>query len=1585
MRSFVLTCCCLLGGLLFSQQNSLTSVGPAGGIINHLAGSTDDASILAVVRENKLYRSTDGGESWHSVPVGSSLSPQFTIHEITFHPTFPDTVLMATSGGLYRSADKGATWTLSTAFPSPTHSVQYAPANRSVLFGSDMNGVLRSNDGGKSWVSLKDNVYFGNRSIFRIAIHPGDAANFRVAVSTGFSDTSAIFFTPDGGQQWKQLTKNLPSGSARRIYAMKMDSTGLGMFHFRLLASTAGGVFALQSDQGDTAWQQLKNNTVPISGVITSAAFVYDRYNTVTKEHVFSFYLSSNGSEFDGKPQPYSVNNGLFKIDSKSGSILHPLFPPPVKRIFSETVDITGLFVPVQSNKGKLYLGTTAGVFVSIDSGQTWSAKNKGLNHSIVRNAVSLTAANGTTLTYAPVFGGGVIRSTDHGAEWSRASTGLSSPFVYSLAADHQRNILYAATPYTVYRTTNAGTLWLPMFTVDSAAVVQSRYFTTRKNDMSVRVSPKNPDFILMHSAAFGLRLSKNAGTTWTHIPLPGPIDTVDVPERIAFDPRDSLTIYAAGRGLYVSTNLGGSWRNISGNIPLDRSTINPTVNPRNPAEILLPSFVEGNDTFSASVYRTTDAGVSWEPANVSGVDAVYDPFDDRTIFVTGPDGFFGSTDGGKQWKNFSDSVQQKQYLLIDQHPSDRNRLYAGSESGLHTMQLFAVPALSIDTAQYYFGSLFIGKDSLRPIAVRNTGGTGRLTLRLVSLSDTVSFKYSGPALIDIAPGGSVTIPVRFFSATPGFKSAQFRWETNDPVKPLLSFILSGHSYNTDVFEKFTIDFGSVTVGRDSILPFAVNNTQGIKPVTVSFLGKSGDTAAFHYGGPKSFVIDSGGTTIIPLRFAARVSGERIGYFRFSTSDPRFPTVQYRLKGTGVAKNFLSRRILIDSSIGFVSPSGGTIADHYQILALSLRRADISVHYQKSGAYDGYHSLVFVRPNGAPPPTMIDSLQRYTGNGGTVVIIGDRSVDANAGVNTFFADSGWMTKFNQRTGIRFLSEQIIDTNYSAVGLSGVVTARPVRYSSLTYGVDSLVMYIPSGLFVDSTVTNAEPLFLANSPALFTVTEAGVPVNRIPRSVTAAVSRIGKGKLIAIADHDIWWNGIPDDTTKPLGVFGGKNLQFAFNIFGSIDQLIAQIQQKQQEAYEMLAVPYSFADSSVETLFKDLGKPNKVLWRMFGKYDQRRGYAEFPDNFRTIARGEGYWLITKNKVNMDLGTTSVQSAEDDFQITLHPGYNMIGNPFPYRVSWFDSFKEDSVETMLWSYTNGRYDTVSQTMEPFRGYWVKNRAATNKTIRISSVLVEEVENLSKQPERSMVDEPKEWIASIAVSAPGTSDQRNSIGALWNASDGIDPFDISEPPPAPGKFISLAFHHPEERLSSDIRTVNDDGYVWDAAVSHDLSGIPVTMTVGGNIPDNTNLRLYLIDMKEERIYDVSGGASVTYRTGKGEYMRRFRLIAGNEQFLHKHSNGIPLLPMEYSLSQNYPNPFNPETHIRYSLAHSGRVFIEIFNVLGQKVKILTNDFQPIGSYIVTWNGTDELNRAVSSGIYYYRITVNEFTAVKKMTFIK
>jgi len=88
----------------------------------------------------------------------------------------------------------------------------------------------------------------------------------------------------------------------------------------------------------------------------------------------------------------------------------------------------------------------------------------------------------------------------------------------------------------------------------------------------------------------------------------------------------------------------------------------------------------------------------------------------------------------------------------------------------------------------------------------------------------------------------------------------------------------------------------------------------------------------------------------------------------------------------------------------------------------------------------------------------------------------------------------------------------------------------------------------------------------------------------------------------------------------------------------------------------------------------------------------------------------------------------------------------------------------------------------------------------------------------------------------------------------------------------------------------------------------------------------------------------------------------------------------PSAFAVAQSAPNPFNPTTTISFTIPEAGNVNVDVFNVAGQKVDTLVNDFMDAGSHSVVWDGSNR-----SSGVYFYTVTSGEFSKTMKMTLLR
>ncbi len=155
-----------------------------------------------------------------------------------------------------------------------------------------------------------------------------------------------------------------------------------------------------------------------------------------------------------------------------------------------------------------------------------------------------------------------------------------------------------------------------------------------------------------------------------------------------------------------------------------------------------------------------------------------------------------------------------------------------------------------------------------------------------------------------------------------------------------------------------------------------------------------------------------------------------------------------------------------------------------------------------------------------------------------------------------------------------------------------------------------------------------------------------------------------------------------------------------------------------------------------------------------------------------------------------------------------------------------------------------------------------------------------------------------------------------------------------------------------------------------THSIAGI----SYAGMFPEGTNAgKVICLGFPFEAVYPAIIRDSL---------MKEISSFLFDEASAIKNNQGIP---SDYVLNQNYPNPFNPSTTISYYLPEIADVKIEIFNLLGERVKLWELQSQNQGAHSVKWNGKDSFGNTLPSATYICRMTSNEFSIANKMLLIK
>ena len=203
-----------------------------------------------------------------------------------------------------------------------------------------------------------------------------------------------------------------------------------------------------------------------------------------------------------------------------------------------------------------------------------------------------------------------------------------------------------------------------------------------------------------------------------------------------------------------------------------------------------------------------------------------------------------------------------------------------------------------------------------------------------------------------------------------------------------------------------------------------------------------------------------------------------------------------------------------------------------------------------------------------------------------------------------------------------------------------------------------------------------------------------------------------------------------------------------------------------------------------------------------------------------------------------------------------------------------------------------------------------------------------------------------------------------------------------------------------------VGDTLHFWARSVDYDENGnypdsIRVMYSANDSLPSGTWTELGRFMVPNPNPNDpnngytfYSFGAPATSVNGRfairycvvdgGLYGNNSDFIGIDEISIYRTNVGInPInsnVPGNYSLMQNYPNPFNPSTKINFAIPKAGLITVKVYNILGKEITTLVNENLPAGNYSVNFSGSN-----LTSGVYFYRLESNGYTATKKMLLTK
>ncbi|MCS6975204.1 MAG: T9SS type A sorting domain-containing protein [Cyclobacteriaceae bacterium] len=411
-------------------------------------------------------------------------------------------------------------------------------------------------------------------------------------------------------------------------------------------------------------------------------------------------------------------------------------------------------------------------------------------------------------------------------------------------------------------------------------------------------------------------------------------------------------------------------------------------------------------------------------------------------------------------------------------------------------------------------------------------------------------------------------------------------------------------------------------------------------------------------------------------------------------------------------------------------------------------------------------------------------------------------------------------------------------------------------------------------------------------------------------------------------------------------------------------------------YRMISIPYPLSGSPAD-VFTDLGAADQAKYRLF-RFESNQSYAEYPGGFNTVDRGKGYFIIQsidRNTVVLKMGsqTAPSNSRSNLYQMSLHPGWNLIGNPYTTPINWDDvkNFPGNNGSALgtlkIWG--SSGYSNATQ-LEPFQGAFVNVTGSQTITIPF---LGQTTPGGRRKPEFTTDISQPNWKVSLTLRQQDLINSLSEFGMHPVASEGLDETDDFNPP-APFDYISIGFPHPDHPLkefATDIVNPQPE-YIWRffAYVARpeqaELSWNPQNM-------GNHGVELYLYDVARNEIVDMRSNDKYVLRPVESSY---FKIYYGTDI---RHRIG----PDETTLVTPYPNPFSSREPVRFSIGlpadRPGTIYpvqLTIRNSMGQVVHQFSANLNG-GVHLHQWNGENQ-GTPVPQGLYVYtlRIGTKSFT---------
>ena len=602
--------------------------GPVGGPLSAVVVDPSNVSVVYVGSANGgVFKTMDGGAHWSPSRVGLSSTGSLSVNCLVVDPVHPTTLYAGLEGGLFKSVDGAAHWVSSSeGMPAAIdiRAIAVDPTNTArLLSGDSTTGVWESVDGGAHW-SPRTTGMESDRFVISLAIDPASPLKAFAGTFNGH-----LYRTVNGGGSWAPSQNGLPAVSScfsilidpansSRMWAGCDDvyrsadrgatwtpgnvpsgdfvSIALAAPGSQTLLAVAFGGGPFRSTDGGAHW-------FPVATGLSGHAFVSVAADPA---HAGHFYLA-------GDHALKTTDSGSHWTVSEQG-----LASQEIQCLARDPGTPT-----------RLYAGSSGyGVFRSTDDAASWQAPVTGDEFFV--SGIAVDPANSQALV-AAAFGDKAIRSADGGVHWAMSDAGLAGNWFYAIVAAGSPATLYIAGDEDTSAPVHGGGVFVSH---DHGATWQPRNAgLSEHNVYALAVDPGNPS-VLYAGTLTGVFKTSNAAQSWapasTGLPAQPNVSVLTA------DPLDPGTIFAnvRGKGIFKSVDGAAHWNPVGTGIP-DFAPKAIAVAGQTPGLVYVA-------TYGGGISRSLDGGAHWSPLN-AGLDDLFAVAilaeDDRERVFAGIDG----------------------------------------------------------------------------------------------------------------------------------------------------------------------------------------------------------------------------------------------------------------------------------------------------------------------------------------------------------------------------------------------------------------------------------------------------------------------------------------------------------------------------------------------------------------------------------------------------------------------------------------------------------------------------------------------------------------------------------------------------------------------------------------------------------------------------------------------------------------------------------------------------------------------------------------------------------------------------------